>query len=527
MSAVQFSGLSALLRVSAITIMGCALAAASRPSAARPSPAQGAAVESPAPPTAVTQAAARSAAFWRASVLDDVEAAYRMLREDHPGAAPEVGDGQFQKTLEEAHRLAAGGALQVDSFAAYAATLARFANAFGDKHVRSRPVLEVARPDWAGLIVSRRGTHWIVADAEQGSSVGTLLDAQLISCDGRTPDDWGAQILGHYRVDWSVDAQRIQAAPWLLISDGNPFVPRPSSCVFAKTGLADRRVELDWRHVSRSILSARMDKVSPFGAAGFGVRKTGSGYWIAVQELTENAVPVVAAVKARAAELREAPFVVLDLRGNGGGSSMFGDEIAAAILGDSYVKAVVGDSLPECGGEVIRVSADNVRQLQMYHDVLGPKRGPEFTKTYADLLNRAKAAQASGRGFTGPLSCPRKAKPPRPVPSYRGTLFLVTDGVCFSSCLDVVSNWRDLGAIQLGQTTDADTHYTEVRDDPMPSGLSTFSTMMGVDLNSPAREGPFVPSELYEGDIRDTPALEAWVLRIAAQRADNPQDRVR
>jgi hypothetical protein len=58
-----------------------------------------------------------------------------------------------------------------------------------------------------------------------------------------------------------------------------------------------------------------------------------------------------------------------------------------------------------------------------------------------------------------------------------------------------------------------------LRDDPMPSGLSTFSTMMGVDLNSPAREGPFVPSEIYEGDIRDTPALEAWVLRIAAQRA--------
>ena len=26
----------------------------------------------------------------------------------------------------------------------------RFADAFGDKHVRSRPVLEAARPDWTG-----------------------------------------------------------------------------------------------------------------------------------------------------------------------------------------------------------------------------------------------------------------------------------------------------------------------------------------------------------------------------------------
>jgi Peptidase family S41 len=496
------------LRGSAITLAGCALAAAG----------------SPAPQTAVTQtavthAASRSAAFWRASARDDVEAAYRMIREDHPGAAPEVGDGRFLQTLEEAHTLAARGASQVDSFAGYAATLARFANAFGDKHVRSRPLLEVARPDWAGIIVTRRGTHWIVVDAEQGSPAATWLNAELISCDGRAPDDWGEQILGHYRADWSVDAQRIQAAPWLLISERNPFVPRPNSCVFAQTGLTERRVELDWRPVARSILAARMDKVSLFGAAGFGVRKAGGGYWIALQTLTEGAVPVVAAVKARAAALRGAPFVVLDLRGNGGGSSMFGDEIAAAILGDSYVKAVVGDALPDCGGEVIRVSDDNLRQLQMYRDVLGPKRGPEFIKSYGDLLNRAKAAQAAGRGFTGPLSCPRKTKPPPPAPSYRGKLFLLTDGICFSSCLDVVSNWLDLGAIQLGQTTDADTHYTEVRDDPMPSGLSTFSTMMGIDLDAPAREGPFVPSEIYAGDIRDTPAVEAWVLRLAAKGA--------
>jgi len=143
MSALQFSGLIALLRVSAVMITGCALAAA-----------ESAAPQTAITQTAVTQAASRSAAFWRASALDDVEAAYRMLREDHPGAAPEVGDGQFQKRLQEAH------------------TLARFANAFGDKHVRSRPLLEVARPDWAGLIVNRRGTHWTVVDAEQGMHRG-------------------------------------------------------------------------------------------------------------------------------------------------------------------------------------------------------------------------------------------------------------------------------------------------------------------------------------------------------------------
>jgi hypothetical protein len=40
--------------------------------------------------------------------------------------------------------------LTIGDEVSYAATLARFADAFGDKHVRSRPVLEAARPDWTG-----------------------------------------------------------------------------------------------------------------------------------------------------------------------------------------------------------------------------------------------------------------------------------------------------------------------------------------------------------------------------------------
>jgi hypothetical protein len=53
--------------------------------------------------------------------------------------------------------------------------------------------------------------------------------------------------------------------------------------------------------------------------------------------------------------------------------------------------------------------------------------------------------------------------------------------------------------------------------------------MMGIDMNSPAREGPFVPSEIYEGDIRDTTAVEAWVVRVAGAAAamefEAPRDR--
>jgi hypothetical protein len=129
------------------------------------------------------------AAYWRASAVMDVEAAYHEIEADHPGASPEMGDAAFRASLERGHALAAARAAKVSSFQGYAATLAGFANVLGDKHVRSRPTLEVARPEWAGLIIAKQGDHWRVVDEEAGSASDSLMGAELTACDGRTPED--------------------------------------------------------------------------------------------------------------------------------------------------------------------------------------------------------------------------------------------------------------------------------------------------------------------------------------------------
>ena len=454
-------------------------------------------------------------AFWRDSAKMDVEAAYRMLHDDHPGAAPEVGDTAFRATLEQAHAVAAARARQISSYEGYAATLAAFANAFGDKHVRSRPVFLVARPDWAGMIIGKRGDRWFVADEDAASPADSLRGAQLLSCDGRTPDDWGGQILGGFRADWSVEAQQEQTAPWLLVSERNPFIPRPVACVFDKGG-ARREIHLEWRSIRRDALTPRLDKVVDVGAAGYGVRQAGAGYWIALQGLQDaRAVAVVDAVRAQAAAMRAAPFVILDLRGNGGGSSEFGRQIAEQLFGQDYVNAKLGAADDPCGS-AWRVSPANLRELEHY-GVMFAGRGPEFVRIFDGLLTQARAAAKAGRAFSAPLSCPAATSSVGAPPAeLRGRVFLVTDGFCFSSCLDVVEDFRRLGAIQLGRTTDANTHYSEVNDRPMPSGLSTFSTMMAVGMSGPPRIGPFTPQTAFDGDIADTAVVQAWATAIAA-----------
>jgi hypothetical protein len=457
-----------------------------------------------------------AAAYWKTSAAGDVEAAYRLLRDNHPGAAPEADDPAFRRELETAHATAATRASKVVSLQGYDAVMAGFANSFGDKHLRSIPFLELSRPDWAGVIIGKRGIHWMVVDAEAGTPETALMGAELTSCDGRTPESWGAEVLGGFRADWSVDAQKVQTAPWLLLSEGNPFIARPSHCVFAKDGKAQDHA-LTWRPIVRAQLDTRLPKASTFGAAGYGVRRVGAGYWIAVQRLMEGAEPVVAAVRAQATEIRAARFVVLDLRGNGGGSSIYGAQIAREVFGPDREKALEDDHPSQCGGDVFRATSGNIATFQSRLDQGLVGHDPEVVDYLKTSIADMKRAQAAGQPFAGRVRCPTAAKAALPPSLFKGKVYILTDGVCFSSCLAVVETWLKLGAIQIGQPTDANTHYTVVHDDLMPSGLSTFSSMLALAPSLPSRLGPFVPTIVYAGDIADTPALEKWVLSLSAR----------
>jgi hypothetical protein len=91
-------------------------------------------------------------------------------------------------------------------------------------------------------------------------------------------------------------------------------------------------------------------------------------------------------------------------------------------------------------------------------------------------------------------------------------LILLTDSLCFSSCLVVT----ELGAFHVGQTTDAATHFIEVREQYLPSAYSPFPTLQSVvSPSGPERFGPFQPALLYDGDIADTAALEKWIIQTA------------
>ena len=463
---------------------------------------------------------------WRSVTLQDVRAAYLLLRDNHPGAAAELHDLEFQKRLADSHELALRRARTVSSYEGYMATLAGFATGMGDKHIWSRPTFVVNLPRWAGMLVSKRGDTWIVSDAEESNK--RLLGANLVGCDGVEVRALARKNLGAFRAVWSVGAQQIQSAPWLLVDEGNPFITRPKSCLFRHDG-RDEAVSLEWTRIKRESLLGRLKKAVGAGAAGFGVRKAAQGFWIALQDLeSDQARNVVKAVEEQKAMLREAAFVVLDLRGNGGGSSDMGRQIAKSLLGPAAVDERLGKSDENCEGAdgAWRASEGNINNLQYLQTLPIVVQGsPEVQKIFSEVLQSARSARAQGKQFSASITCTPEP-PPKPaatqVPSlFKGRLILLTDNLCFSSCLSVTEDFRALGALHVGETTDAATHFVEVREQFLPSGYSLFSTLQSVYASAPVQLGPYEPAIPYNGDISDTPALEEWVTRTIVGAAES------
>ncbi|BCT93151.1 hypothetical protein LYSHEL_21740 [Lysobacter helvus] len=458
-----------------------------------------------------TSAETYSSEYWRTVAEHDVEAAYVLLSDNHPAALAELGDTRFMSALSRAHAVASRKSRLVEDFGGYQAVLAEFANAMGDRHVRSRPSFVKARPLWPGFIVAMRRNSWVVVDEDAGGGQ-SLINARLVSCDGTSADALGRAILGTYRVNWQVPAQQQQAAPWLLVDEGFGAWQRPQRCVFQYRN-ETRVVDLAWRPVKREDLWPRLERAIGTGQAGFGVARFEAGVWISLQDLGPRAETVLSALEAFHTSVRLADVMVIDLRGNGGGSSAYGRRMAQLLLGRNYVMANLGSPDDACES-VWRVSDANVATLRMYRETFGSARGPDVAKLLDALIVQADEAQREGRALTRSTHCGggtgqvvragRAAMDP-------ARILVLTDARCFSACLAMVADFRRLGAVQIGQETDAATRYTEVRDVMMPSGLSTFSTLQAY---APAEQmvlGPFIPTFKFDGDISDIAAVRSWV----------------
>lgn len=469
----------------------------------------------------------RSAAAWRELTLADVEAGSAIISRNHPAAVPATGDSTFRVTLANAIQAARTRAGGVTSYEGWLATLRAFVVSFGDPHISLQTRLSPSSVRWPGLVVGRQGEFTVVVSRDSTRAAELPeVGARLVSCDGIPGEQLGRDRLGVFRGTWDVASQRVRTTPALLVDDGNPFAPPLTHCVFSIRG-AESETVLRWRSIATTALQERLRDAAPIGRAGFVVRRAGEGWWIGVEALNDRVKPVLDSVAARLAAIRSAPWVVVDVRGNGGGSSTWGERLASQLVGEARVTEAIRRAQAAMRGELCgtswRASPDVEETLEGYIRNLGPGLGQGAIDEWRRELDSVKAARAAGRPLgPAPRPCPPAAAPGRPasdlpVSAMTGRLVLLTDHACFSSCLQMAAVFRLIGAIHVGEATDFSTRYMEVRGFPLPSGLGSVATLQKVSFSAPYRLGPYEPAHLYPGRIDDTSGLERWIQQVTAR----------
>jgi hypothetical protein len=457
------------------------------------------------------------AAHWRAITLADLDVAYRLVRDNHPAAAPELEDAAFRQNLESARATALQRAARVGNVSGYLAVMSGFGVGLEDKHLFFINAITPRLVRWPQFIVGRRGGGWVIVDGADD-----VEGARIVSCGGDPIEDYARERLGGFRAIWSIEAQRIANSRLLFIDDGNPFIEHADSCVIERDGQT-REIALDWTRAPAESLRARL--AAPVGHPGFGLERVDGGWWINLEGLSNRAAAVVAEARANRDALRRAPFVVLDMRGNGGGNSRYGDELAALLErggAEEEAPATTTASSLRCP-EAWRATPDNLAEMRDQLRRFAGDFGPEFARTMQSQIEGVEAALQRGDPFPYDVSaCARRPTPPPATASaserFTVPVAIVTDHTCFSSCLLVTADFIARGAVHIGEATDAGTRYFETRFVELPSGLGFFSTMQKVSFGSQAQIGPFEPAHAFDGDIADTPAVRRRVVEIMTAR---------
>ena len=325
-------------------------------------------------------------------------------------------------------------------------------------------------------------------------------------------------------------------APLLLQDEGDPEVQPPRACELRVPGeAAPRQVTLAYRDASPEKLWERT-RAAGFGPPPeFGERAFGAGgRWVSIPAFWapqgEQTLAALRKLVADAPTWRDAPVLVLDVRGNTGGSSVWGDNILKGLYGEPLFKARVEED-PAARAQYVdwRVSRGNLDHVAFLVDYVSREQGQDapFVGTLQRLRQGMQGALARKQPFfhlpeeapgegSGAGSPPAAPPPPSPV---KGRVFLLTDGRCASACLDFMDSALALGVTHVGLPTSADSVYMEVRGETLPSGAAKLGIPVKVYRGRPRGHNvPYVPRYRYDGDMADTAALERWVLGLSAAR---------
>ena len=469
-----------------------------------------------------TPAWAQTDSSWAARYTRDLDSLRAAIAANHPGAI-DVRNPEFARTLTRAYAEAQVLAPNVRDFASFRVALTRFVNQFQDAHLSIAFTRQIDAIAEAGIIAAYRSGRFHVADVHQRyANAASLMDAEVVSCDGNSIRDVFRSRVLWWRGREAVEADWHGQAAQLFLDYGPPTPPAPRLCTFSARGRTFTQ-RLEWRTSPAAALNAVLERAHPTVVPQLGTeRVSGNRLWVRLPTFSANQEPQLSALRATLdslrAFLRDTPSwrtVVFDLRGNTGGSSSWGDEIAGIVFGDAWRQQATAYLFDGVYTEW-RLSADNIRAMRGIEQQIAQRAGAgsESARQFKAFVDSAEAAFRRGQEFYGTQRT-RTGVPAPPAVTLPGRIIVITTPSCFSACLDFLDRMRlHAAVVQVGQTTGVDTDYMEVWGGRI-SELTWLSYPLKVYRNRRrASNEAYRPQVPYDGSFADEVQLRDFVLNL-------------
>jgi hypothetical protein len=383
---------------------------------------------------------------WRAAAIRDIEAGYAVTLANHAGAV-DPHNPVFLGNLKAAKEYGASLAAKVNDGSGYTAALLGFSNRIHDGHAGVYPTFDIydtQPPQWPGFVAAWRGDLFVYA-AEAGAA---RQGERIVSCDGKPIRQVLEDNVFRFFGRSNEEGQWWSQSRNLFFDIGNPFAPRPQRCVFELEGHQTERT-LHWRVAPESSRAWSRESVTG-DALPVGLTEPRKNlFWVAMPTFQPSEKErgdyraLYRQVETQRARFLNADAVVIDLRRNQGGSSVWSHDFAAALWGEGRLKR--RDDAHTATVEVwYRASPDN---LSYFHRLMEEKtaQGETASADWAAKIGTGlRAARAGGQPYyvkkeeaaTAPAN-PEADQPGDPAPFTR-PVYVIVPGYCASACLDAL-----------------------------------------------------------------------------------------
>lgn len=463
-------------------------------------------------PKPTTTAVPQTVAQWREAAMRDIQAGYAITLKNHPGTYDRANPG-FVRNLLAAKQEGLKLAAKVHSGAGYTAAIEAFTVRIHDGHAGMVIKLDPSAlppEQWPGFVTVWRGDALYVAAAEPGR---LPIGAKLLSCDGVPMTTLITKNVFAFLGRMDEPGNWWSLARAVFVDRGNPFIALPQSCDYEAGGMKSTQ-QLTWVLMSDQ---ARQWYYETYNGEQLAVGITEPRtklYWVAMPTFQPNDKQrdayraMTDQVQQQRQRFLDADAIVIDLRHNHGGSSIWSREFAGALWGKGRVERRL--QAYSAKTEVWwRASEDNTAYVEGLVKSLTQQKQTEVAQWFKGSAAGMRKALNRGQKFFVEKRATPVADPAESVGDAAGDpaaftqpVYVVVPGQCASACLDALDVFTLFPSTKLiGAPSSADSTYMEVRVQTLASGRASVIVPNKVYVNRPRANGQVCEPEIYVNDL--------------------------